>query len=110
MEQPRESIEKARANFMMRSLNRVQREVRPSQAGMLVRAGLSVLLLGGFVAVYSRFGAVGVVILALLVLLGLSHPLWLLLSRRRQQRFDSTARRNKLYRASTDIPRADHRD
>jgi hypothetical protein len=81
MDKRLEGIERLRRNHMLRLLRKTQRRVRPSPGGRLLRISLSVLFMGGLLWVHSRFGEIGVVVLALLVLLGLSHPLWLLLPR-----------------------------
>jgi hypothetical protein len=82
MDKRLEGIERLRRNHLLRLLRKTQRRVRPGPGERLLRIALSVLFLGGLLWVHTRFGEIGVVILTLLVLLVLSHPLWLLLPRR----------------------------
>jgi len=88
MDERFEGIERLRRNHMLRLLRKTQRRIRPSPGGRLLRIALSILFMGGLLWTHARFGEIGVVVLALLVLLGLSHPLWLLVPRQ-QPRYRS---------------------
>jgi hypothetical protein len=86
MDERFEGIERLRRNHMLRLLRKTQRRIRPSPGERLLRIALSILFMGGLLWAHARFGEIGVVVLALLVLLGLSHPLWLLVPRRPRYR------------------------
>lgn len=44
----------------------------------LWRTALAVALMVGYLVAYTHFGVIGLVVLALLVLLAISHPFWLM--------------------------------
>jgi len=97
MDERFEGIERLRRNYMLRLLRKTQRRVRPSPGERLLRIALSILFMGGLLLVHARFGEIGVVVLALLVLLGLSHPLWLLAPRWPGHRSPSPVRQTGRY-------------
>jgi hypothetical protein len=79
MERLSQSIDELRHRQRLRLLRKARHRAVPGPRARLIRAALAVLFLGAVFWTHRHFGETGVVLLALLVLLGLSHPLWLLL-------------------------------
>jgi hypothetical protein len=77
--EPLRSLDELRHRQRLRLLRKAQQRTRPTVRMQLLRVALAVLFLGAVLWTHTHIGEAGVVVLALLVLLGLSHPLWLLL-------------------------------
>jgi len=81
MDKRLEDIERLHRNHLLRLFRKTQRRTQPRHGMRFLRVALSVLFMAGLLWAHSRFGEIGVVVLSLLVLLGFSHPLWLLFPR-----------------------------
>ncbi len=82
-----------RNEILQVELSKIRKNVKYTKGlfvrnNMLARAILAVFLMAGYLSAYLAFGTLGLVMLALLVLLALSHPFWFMKWRR-----DETKRR-----------------
>lgn len=72
-------------------LNKVRKNVSYPKGlfirnNMLARSFLAVVLMAGYLSAYLAFGTLGLVVVALIVLLALSHPFWFMKWRRSETR------------------------